>query len=159
MRIGVLSDTHNNLYLLDMAVKRMGKIDMLIHLGDNYSDAIKANEIYKLPLEYVVGNNDYDYDPVYFKVLNINGKRILITHGHKYRIYYDLNTLYYKALEERADLVLYGHTHRQNIEWVGNILFVNPGSTSLPRGGKPGAAVINIDDKGSFSVDMINLVG
>ena len=157
MRIGVLSDTHNNLYFLDMAVKRMGNIDLLIHLGDNYEDAVKANGKYKLPLEYVTGNNDYDYQPIFFKTLILGGKRILVTHGHKYRVYYDLSTLYYKALEEKADLVLYGHTHRQNIEWVGNVLFVNPGSTSLPRDGKPGAAVINIDDNGGFDVDMINL--
>ena len=157
MRIGVLSDTHNNLYFLDMAVKRMGNIDLLIHLGDNYEDAVKANGKYKLPLEYVTGNNDYDYQPIFFKTLILGGKRILVTHGHKYRVYYDLSTLYYKALEEKADLVLYGHTHRQNIEWVGNVLFVNPGSTSLPRDGKPGAAVINIDGNGGFDVDMINL--
>ena len=158
MRIGVISDTHNNLYFLDMAVKKMGKIDMLIHLGDNYNDAVKANEIYKLPLEYVSGNNDYGYESIAYQTLILNGKRILITHGHRYRVYYDLNTLYYKALEEKADMVLYGHTHRQSIEWIGNVLFVNPGSPSLPRDGKPGAAVVSIDENGGFDVEMISLI-
>lgn len=155
MRIGVVSDSHGNLFMLDKAISLMGELDLIIHLGDHYKDIIKVNEKYKKHIEYVVGNNDLKGQAESEKTITVKEKRIFLTHGHKYDVYYDVNRLYFKALEESADIVLYGHTHRQRIERTGDILYINPGSTSLPRDSRPGCVVINIDDKGEIDVEPL----
>ncbi len=145
MRIGVVSDSHGNLYMLDKAIASMGELDMIIHLGDNYKDMIKINQKYNKPIEYVAGNNDFIASGVKRdKVLLIEGKRIFITHGHKYGVYNSLNDIYFKGLEENADIVLFGHTHKQCVERQGEMILLNPGSTSLPRDSAPGCAVLDI---------------
>jgi uncharacterized protein len=155
VRIGVVSDSHGELYMLDKALSLMEDIDLIIHLGDHYNDIIKINEKYKNDIEYVVGNNDYKGGAEYDKTIVIAGKRIFMTHGHKYNVSLGLNKLYFKGLEENADIVLYGHTHVQHIERSSSTLFLNPGSTSLPRDSKPGCAVIVIDDSGEIDVEPI----
>jgi uncharacterized protein len=152
MRIGVVSDSHGNLYMLDKAIALMGELDMIIHLGDHYKDIIKVNEKYKKPIEYVAGNNDLKGQADYEKTICVKGKRIFLTHGHKHNVYYGIDRLYFNALEESADIVLYGHTHKQHIERSGNILYINPGSTAQPRDSRPGCVMINIDDKGEIDV-------
>lgn len=144
MRIGVVSDSHGNLYTLDKALSLMGNIDMIIHLGDDYRDIIKLNDKYKKNIEYVMGNNDYSREPIYDKVINAEGKRIFITHGHRYSVYYDLYKLQLKAQEVGADVVLYGHTHIVSREDYNGVIYLNPGSTSLPRDHKPGGLVLEI---------------
>ena len=157
MRIAVVSDSHRNLYMLDKALTDAGNVDSIIHLGDGVRDLIKVNEKFKLPVEYVYGNNDFGISPVYEKVIIKNGIRILLTHGHRYNLYYGVEDLYSKALQVEAQVVLYGHTHIQNVERIGDILFLNPGSVSLPRDAKPGFAVLTINKKGEVDVELLRL--
>ena len=147
MRIGVVSDSHGNLYMLDKALSSMGNIDMIIHLGDCIKDIIKINDKYKKQIEYVWGNNDWSANGIYEKALDICGKKIFITHGHRYSVSYDIESLYDKALEIGADAVLYGHTHRQ-IWYKGDMIILNPGSITFPRDQGSGAAVMTIDENG-----------
>lgn len=146
MRIGVVSDSHGNLYYLDRTLSLMGDLDMIIHLGDHYKDIIKLNEKYKKQIEYVTGNNDYSSQPIYEKTITAGGMKIFMTHGHKYGVYFDLSRLSFKAQEEYADVVLYGHTHIQSREDYNGVIFLNPGSTSVPRDNKPGGLVLDIDN-------------
>ena len=155
MRIGIVSDTHKNLYMLDKAIKLMGDIYLIIHLGDCKKDLTQINTKYNLNYEAVVGNNDFVREGEVEKVIVINGKKILLTHGHKYNVYFGIDRLYFRASEVEADIVLYGHTHAQNVEWVNNILFINPGSTSLPRDRKPGCVKLTIDEVGEIEVEPI----
>lgn len=157
MRIGVVSDSHGNLYMLDKAILRMLPLDLIIHLGDGYKDIIKINEKYKLPVEFISGNNDFGMDNIYEKTLTIKSKKIFITHGHKYRAYYGLEGLYFKALEVDADLVLYGHTHIQDINNNGKVIFLNPGSVSIPRDYKPGCALVIVDDTGEIDIKLFRI--
>lgn len=157
MRIGVVADSHGNLYSLDKTLSLMGALDMIIHLGDYYKDIIKINQKYNKQIEYVTGNNDYSGVPVNEKIITAAGKRIFMTHGHKYGVYYDLSRLNFKAQEENADVVLYGHTHMQNREDYNGIVFLNPGSTSLPRDNNPGGLVLNIEN-GEIEFNFIRLV-
>ena len=155
MRIGVVSDSHDNLYMLDKAISAMGKIDMLLHLGDHYRDILKINSKYKHTVHYVVGNNDYSGDEKSEKTLEVGGKKIFLTHGHKYNVNFGMMGLKYRGEEEGADIILYGHTHIYNVEYLYGTLFLNPGSVSKPRVGKPSAALLDIDDKGQICVEKI----
>lgn len=155
LRIGVVSDSHDNLYMLDKAISAMGKIDILLHLGDYYRDILKINNKYNHIIDYVVGNNDFIGNEKSEKMLEVSGKKIFLTHGHKYNVNSGMMGLKYRGEEVGADIVLYGHTHICNVEYVYSTLFLNPGSTSKPRIGMPSAAILNIDDKGQICVEKI----
>ena len=75
----------------------------------------------------VKGNCDYiDLPPL--QVIEIESKRILVTHGHLYNVHFDIFKLYMLAKEKGADIVLYGHTHNQMVEEYDGITFINPGA-------------------------------
>ena len=97
----------------------------------------------------VPGNNDYAPHLEKDKIVNVANHRILLTHGHKYGVYYGLYGLYDKAKEYNCDVVLYGHTHIPKINYMDDISFANPGSISLPRQNytQPTFLILEIDKK------------
>lgn len=144
--------------MLEKAINMIGEVECIIHLGDHYRDIIKVNNKFNNLIYYVPGNNDYLGNGSSDKIIELNGKKIFITHGHRYSISYGLMTLYYKAEEEKADIVLYGHTHRYGIDYEGDIFFLNPGSVSRPRDSVPSAAVLVIDNKGDIYAEKLVLI-
>lgn len=133
MRIAVISDTHGmNKDIIETLVS-MDKPDMLIHLGDYVDDGEKISKVLGIPITIVAGNGDpgsnYDED----QLIEINGKKLFLTHGHRYKVVRNLDTLYYKAMEMGADIALYGHTHVPVNIVYDNLIIMNPGSPSLPR--------------------------
>lgn len=153
MRILVISDSHN--FVPDSQIekiKEQGTFDMLIHCGDCYHDADKFAE--KLNIDKVVrvpGNCDYVRDkPLLIKEV-VEGKIILITHGHIYHIKESIEELRKEAIKQGASAVIYGHTHFAKSEVVDNILFFNSGSTSLPKAG--GGKSFGILDISSDKID------
>lgn len=135
MKILVVSDTHGNINNLVQNMIDMAKFDMIFHLGDYVEDAIKISKIFEIPTITVRGNGDflktgYKFD----EVVDVKGKKIFLTHGHRYNVKYGIANLYYKALELEADVVLFGHTHVPMVEAVDGITIMNPGSPTYPRG-------------------------
>jgi len=146
MRILVISDSHNFVpYSQIEKIKEHGNFDMLIHCGDCYHDADKFAE--KLNVDTIVrvpGNCDYVRNkPVLIKEV-VEGKILLITHGHVYHVKEGIERLKEDAIQQGADAVIYGHTHCAQNEMVGSILFFNPGSTSLPRYGAKSFGILDI---------------
>lgn len=74
-----------------------------------------------------------DFMPIF-----VDGLTILATHGHL-----NIPTSGY-------DAVLSGHTHIWGAKWEESILFLNPGSVSLPKGGN--VPTYMIYENGAFSV-------
>ena len=135
MHIGVISDTHriaNSIKQLEGEIKGL---DVLIHLGDNVEDIPTIQKYYKGKIINVKGNCDFSTNVPNDRVEEICGKRIFITHGHRYSVKENLSKLRYKALETGAEIVLYGHTHIAQIDFEEGIWYINPGSASLPRDG------------------------
>lgn len=147
MRIIVVSDTHgNNGPFLEKAIT-MEKPDMIFHLGDFVADAKKISKIMEIEYIAVKGNGDYGImDVNEDELIQINGKKIFLTHGHKYNVHYDTHDLYIKGLELDADLILFGHTHIPIIEKTEELIIMNPGSPSIPRA---------LDKKGTFGLITI----
>lgn len=135
MNILIISDTHGNLNNVIRNIQAIEKPDMLFHLGDYVEDGIKIGEELNIPTTIVRGNGDSnrtDFNDD--EIVEIKGKKIFLTHGHKYNVRFDISNLYYKAQEIGADYVLFGHTHIPIIERIENIVIMNPGSPYLPRG-------------------------
>ena len=146
MIIGVISDTHRYSWVIENAVNRLDNPDILIHLGDNVQDLREISKYYKGEIINVKGNCDFAVDTPSERIEDISGKRVFMTHGHRYDVKYDLSRLKYRALEVGADIVLFGHTHVSKIVYENGIWFVNPGSPAISRDGFNSIAIITIED-------------
>lgn len=146
MRIAVISDTHRHSYELNQVLRLIQDTDMLIHLGDNVEDVEVIQNGYKGKIINVRGNCDFISLVSSERLEEIEGMRILITHGHKYNVKSDLLRLKYRAKEVEANIVLFGHTHEAMELYEEGIWFVNPGSLALPRGKYKSFAIIEIHD-------------
>ena len=79
------------------------------------------------------------------QIVEIEGVRCLLTHGHMYGVKRDLLPLYYHAKELGCGLVCYGHTHYASVEKVDDITFINPGAIHSPVTGNPSYAYIVVN--------------
>ncbi len=123
MKILITSDIHNNLdFFLEMSEKY--KDFTKINLGDR---GIDINILSNLNYICVDGNCDSNIT-VSEQILNIDNKKIFITHGHNYNVKNSLLNLYYKAKSLDCDYVFFGHTHVQTNVVYDDIIFINPGA-------------------------------
>ncbi len=150
MRIGIISDTHRLWSRIEEALKLMGEVDIILHLGDNTSDADDIRDLLEdIPVVAVRGNCDQVSSAPEERVLTLEGKKIFMTHGHKYNVKYDYDDIYKKAEKIGADAALFGHSHYPIIMKRGGIVLVNPGSTTMPKQGtSPSLAVMTIENGG-----------
>ena len=129
MKILVLSDTHGNVDFVRYAVSSVCP-DYIIHLGDGIDDLNGLN----FPSErifMVCGNCDWHENLSYWRVIELNGRRIFFTHGDRFAVDSGTENLLTYAMMHNADIVLYGHTHYSCIVEKNNILILNPGSAML----------------------------
>ncbi|MBP3873968.1 MAG: metallophosphoesterase [Lachnospiraceae bacterium] len=137
MKILIVSDSHGRDRHVAMALDREWPVDAMIHLGDSQEDEDEFSMILAgedVPLYMVRGNCDYDYNLAPFRIVELEGHRILMTHGHMQNVGSSNRELADLAIENNCGIALYGHTHRPEIdEDTPGLLILNPGSISLPR--------------------------
>ncbi|MDI6604333.1 MAG: metallophosphoesterase [Thermoanaerobacteraceae bacterium] len=157
MKLFVVSDTHGILKYVRNYLKQVDDIDYIIHLGDYYTDAETLSKEFNIPTKYVYGNCDFADKDKADKIIEICGKKILLTHGHRYHVKFEKDTIIIKAKESKVDAVFFGHTHIPMISKHSDILLLNPGSASMPRGGSNrSAAVVSIENN-EIIPQIINL--
>ena len=157
MKLAVFSDTHGSLRNLSAAKALLPEdIDAVLHLGDFASDAAEISRVFSVPCYAVRGNCDAMWDPSdspQKRVLTFEGTRVLMTHGNRY---YSTYELFLAAEEEHCGAVLFGHTHRQLMTCEGNVLVLNPGSLSFPRGCSAGFALLTLKN-GDINAKLFSL--
>ncbi|MBU5436415.1 metallophosphoesterase [Tissierella sp. MSJ-40] len=149
MKIIVVSDTHGYVKEFLEKVEEIGIPDMIFHLGDYADDGIKISKELGVEVLIVKGNGDYNVSKFNEdELVEIEGKKFFLTHGHRYNVRYNISSLYYKGKEVGADVVLFGHTHIPIVEKEDDITIINPGSPSMPRGfnRKKTFGLLNIGD-------------
>ena len=159
MRIGIISDSHGKRSALTKAINRLGKVDIILHLGDLFSDAIYIENTSNIHTVYVRGNCDFSHEADLYKEIELEGKRFFLTHGHMYRVKWGMEYLIQARSDGKHDIVLFGHTHIPQVFFERGVLFMNPGSSAEPRAGKKPTVglleishsrmlpyIINIDD-------------
>ena len=135
MIVGLVADTHDNIYMIDRAVERLNEehVGLVLHAGD-YISAFTAKHFEPLdaPMIGVYGNNCAERETLgrvyaeagaeirgFFAEVEADGLRVALLHGHR------------KMDVERArggyDVVVRGHTHRASIGEEDGVLVVNPG--------------------------------
>src|SRR4051794_38711898 len=117
MRLGILSDTHDELARTRLAIEMLqaAGADALVHCGDLASPAIVAM-LAGLPSWFVLGNHDSDTVPHlqlaakdsgviclgWGGVVELAGKRIGVAHGH-------MSVDIQRVLAGKPDYLLSGH--------------------------------------------------
>lgn len=161
MKALIVSDTHGMNDNLIKVIKKVGPVDLLIHAGDAHGAEDIMREMAGCGVKVVLGNNDFCYDLKYEEEFDFDGYHVLLTHGHKYSVYYGTDRLFYIGKERGADIVIYGHTHVPSLEYDNDFHMwcVNPGSLSLPRqeGRKPSYAIMETDRQGEvhFTINYL----
>ena len=164
-KVLIVSDTHGYSDLLEKLIELVKPVDLLVHCGDvGYSKAgEKLSFAAECPVYLVSGNNDYGYDYPLLERFRTEGHEILVTHGHRQRVYFDLSSLYYLAEENNAEIVMFGHLHMPVVKKENGIILVNPGSLTYPRqsNGLPSYIIMTIEDDGTlrFAVRYIKITG
>ncbi len=134
MKALVFSDSHGNIENIEKALNMFDDINVIIHLGDYVEDVEKLKKQYKNKIfMQVAGNNDFTDIPSE-KIIDIKGNKVFITHGHEYNVYFGIDRLYYRLREIGANIALYGHSHKPLSFYEEDLLILNPGSISFPRG-------------------------
>ena len=147
MKYLVVSDIHGSLYYakkLDEIIKGENP-DKIILLGDLYyhgprnslTEEYNPSEVaailnkYKDIILCTKGNCDAEVDEMIseFKFenniqININGTEFFFSHGHVYNS---------DNVPPTGDVIMYGHFHTGFIKKEYGLIFVNPGSISLPK--------------------------
>ena len=184
VRILLISDSHGGRIILREIFQEFGNLtDIFCFCGDGIPDLVDCIEQSHWDKElsscipnamfFVQGNGDSSRAmiltdercsisvpvEVFFEAA---GKKIYMTHGHKFDVYYGTKDLYKNALSLGADIVFYGHTHIANAQVRHHqikdgekkaVTLLNPGSCSIPRGGMPHTFAIVTISKNKKDVD------
>lgn len=146
MRILVVSDTHHDFdALYRLVLREKDAIDLLVHLGDGAQDIDDLRAVWPLlPVRFVRGNCDYISTAPDTTLVEADGLRLFLTHGHLFDVNRTTERLAMQARRQDAAVALFGHTHRQLCRDVLGVQLLNPGSLGKPRDGKRGYGVIEV---------------
>lgn len=138
-----MSDSHGDRTTIEQIAKKQA--DAYFHCGD--SELVEEDAVFSTMYK-VRGNSDMDSAFPKEVEATIDNKQIWMIHGHRHDVKESLMKVFYQAREKEVDIVLFGHSHLYGAEMKEGILFVNPGSTVVPRGGNPATyAIIEWDEK------------
>ena len=164
-KIGILSDTHGSFPAWKRALELFGpEVKTVLHAGDvlyhgprnsipggytpaDLSEAI--NDFYFDGGRVLIstGNCDAPVDmmvlkPEFHPIVSAtwHGRKILMMHGDNFPLLREM------ALYNKVDLAISGHTHVGSLVREEGTIFLNPGSTSIPKGRDPESAAFATDE-------------
>jgi putative phosphoesterase len=127
MKIIVFSDSHGEINLMRSAIQTCNP-DRAVHLGDLVRDAEEVQRMFpNIPFDIVKGNNDIGSSYPQSKVLEIDGRKLYLSHGDRYAVKFGLERIMWQGRELGVDAVLFGHTHVPHLERIGDMWIMNPG--------------------------------
>ena len=160
MKIGIMSDTHDNKENILKAIEIFNseKVDKVFHAGDivsvNSADLFRA-----LDAEMIItfGNCDLDrsdlrvilndkaefYDEFYDG--KIGNKKIFMVHKPNHEDFYS---------QKDFDLIIHGHTHRLEMKNLGDSVLINPGEVVGRRTGRATIVIYDLDSSERKVVDL-----
>ncbi|WP_026506295.1 phosphodiesterase [Butyrivibrio sp. NC3005] len=164
MKFMIASDIHGSFYYCNKMIEAFKRenADRLILLGDilyhgprndlpkDYAPkkVISLLNEYKDYILCVRGNCDTEVDQMVlefpimadYAILNIGERIVYMTHGHVF----NKNNL---PPLRKNDILLHGHTHIPVCEELKNgVLYINPGSVSIPKNESPNSYIILEDN-------------
>ena len=159
MRIGVVSDTHNNLKNVRKIVELFNahEVDRVIHTGDiSQAKTLDVLADLQAPLFGVFGNNDQERSALEHSIarhgftfqdppmhLEWFQRRIIVVHDPQEFAEHLTN----------QDLALHGHTHRYRLEQSAKQTIFNPGECA---GMLVGRNAVGLVDLHTLSCEILN---
>ncbi|MFH0925003.1 MAG: metallophosphoesterase [bacterium] len=163
MKLGIVSDTHDNLLKVKEIVDFFNneKVEYVLHAGDIVAPFIllKGFKYLNCPLTAVFGNNDGDKLLLKKVATELNFD---ISLPPKKIVLDNINILMLHAPDQlddfiqsnEYDLIIYGHTHRQEIRKVTNVTIINPGEAG---GWLTGKSTVGIVELPSFEAKIVEI--
>ncbi|MCX7064176.1 MAG: YfcE family phosphodiesterase [Proteobacteria bacterium] len=159
MRIGIVSDTHNNLKNVAKIVElfNSARVERVIHTGDvTQAKTIHAFAGLEASLWGVFGNNDQERDSLEAAISERGFRFVeppldLFWHERRIVVVHDPRDLDH-ALNHDHDLALHGHTHHHRLERVGAQVIFNPGECA---GHLEGYNAIGVIDLRSLEAELL----
>lgn len=127
MKLLITGDIHGQYDVLEKVLKKEKHFDLHLNTGDLGLDIETINQ---LGMIAVKGNTDYDLNLPTERLIEHQGLRILLTHGHLQNVKYGLNELIVMAEEMQANICIFGHTHDAFYRQINHVTFINPGALS-----------------------------
>jgi putative phosphoesterase len=154
MLIGVISDTHDNLPLVEKAIKRLNdeKVSLVLHAGDFVAPfVIPKFKTLNAKLIGVFGNNDGDHELLKkrfsetenseirgrFAEIDADGFKIALLHGDETELLEALINC------ECFNAIIHGHAHTTGVRKKGKTLIVNPREVCGYLSGKSTMALLD----------------
>ncbi|HTY45967.1 MAG TPA: metallophosphoesterase [Patescibacteria group bacterium] len=148
MKVGILSDTHDNLPQIEKAIALFNRqqVDLVLHAGDFVAPfAIAKFQELSCPWAGVFGNNDGEKKGLAAASEGRIQEGPLRTTlgGRKITVVHDIASI--NPQTEEADLIVFGHTHRQAALKQQDKLLINPGECGGWLSGKSTVAVVDLE--------------
>jgi len=160
--IGIMSDTHDHLPLVDNAVKKFleKKVQLVLHAGDYVSPFVIPHfGSFKGRFVGVFGNNDGDHELLRrrfaefgldirgtFAEVKIDHLRIALLHGGEPGDPPGASELLKSLTESECyDVIVHGHVHEAKAYKKGKTLIINPGEVCGYLTQKPSIAVLDTE--------------
>ena len=141
MRIGILSDTHGNRLMVNLALAELRErgITTVLHCGD--IDDAETVELFRgFTSHFVFGNCDGDKSALqaamadigatlheHFGDVELEGVKLAFLHGDDQRLMRDVER------SGHYDFLFYGHTHQAEEHRTGPTRVINPGALHRAR--------------------------
>ncbi len=164
MLIGLISDTHDHLKMIERAVSFFNekKVETVLHAGDVISPfTVRKFKECRARLILVYGNNDGDrsnLQKVFSEIgaqfywpaamLELDGRKTLVLHGEDLRLIEEI------ASKNMFDLIVSGHTHEKSVRRTGGTLWVNPGEAC---GYLTGKSTVGIYDSSTHEAEIVEV--
>lgn len=163
MKIGLISDTHDNIQNIRKAVRKFNDkhVDVVIHAGD-FVNPIAVESLAGVTLVGVLGNNDTDivgltsiFDKIHAELKGEIFEKVY--DRMRFAVYHGISLAKKEQLIKsgKYDVFIYGHTHRKDNRYIGTTRVINPGTA---KGWFFGLfATIAVFDTSSRKLEFINL--
>jgi putative phosphoesterase len=155
MRLGLISDTHDNVPMIKQVIRHLNGLDvsLVLHAGD-YISPFTAKPYSELKAEMigVLGNNCAEREKlreVYaavgkeivgnFAEVEVGGRRIALLHGHDDALLRSLTA------HGDYDVVVHGHDHKVKVEKRRSMLVINPGEVCGYVSGRSSFGILDTD--------------
>ena len=161
MKLLIMSDTHGNQTMIHAMIDHALKVDITLHLGDNYHDAQAILDagacVIRIPGTWGAQYQDPLIDNRRFETWL--GWRFFLTHTPEidaHDLPQDLDP--FDVLSKKlCDVFCHGHTHEPMLRYYNDVLILNPGHLkgSMDRGFAASYAVATLTQT-ECSVDIID---
>lgn len=148
--IGVVADTHG--LLSDAAYEALKGADAIVHAGDIGVGLVLDTLETIAPVVLVHGNNRYAVEEACPQVADIvlGGVRVIVVHRVE-----DVPPAF-DSTDAPVRVIVTGHTHIGHVEDRSGVVWVNPGSPSLPRSGaERSVALVEVRADGTVAARLV----